>query len=93
MLLPMWACRPTRSMAGEAHARSAASAAAPLARPKPNLESSWPVITYSWVWASTPGVTRSSTRGRGAPRATRFSMRSSSSKLSATTRPTPDSRA
>ena len=32
-------------------------------RPKPNLESSWPVRTYSWVWASTPGVTRTRTWG------------------------------
>ena len=29
--------------------RSTALAASPEARPKPNLESSWPVITYSWV--------------------------------------------
>jgi hypothetical protein len=39
-------------------------AAAPLLRPNPNFESSCPVRTYSWVWASTPGVTRSSTWGR-----------------------------
>ena len=42
------------------------SSAAPEARPKPNLESSWPVRTYSWVWASTPGVTRMRTSGRAA---------------------------
>ena len=28
----------------------------PEATPNPNLESSWPVRTNSWVWASTPGA-------------------------------------
>ena len=46
-------------------ARSAAAVAVPFGSPKPNLESSWPVRTNSWVWASTPGVIRSWTRGRG----------------------------
>ena len=46
---------------GDAPERSTASAAAPEARPKPNFESSWPVRTNSWVCASTPGVTRTST--------------------------------
>ena len=49
--------------------------------------------TYSWVWASTPGVTRTRTWGRlGAPGARR-SSRSTSSKESTTMRPTPASRA
>ncbi len=46
-----------------------AASAAPLANPKPNLESAWPVRTNSWVWASMPGVMRSSTRGAGRPSA------------------------
>ena len=37
-------------------------------RLKPNLESSWPVAMYSWVWACTPGVMRSSTSGTPAAR-------------------------
>ena len=40
--------------------------AAPEASPKPNFESSCPVITYSWVCASMPGVTRISTWERPA---------------------------
>ena len=41
-----------------------ASAAAPEETEKPNLESSCPVRTNSWVCASTPGVTRTRTLGR-----------------------------
>ena len=53
---PMWAWTPTRRtpLVG-CRSRATASAAAPEASPKPNFESSWPVITYSWVWASMPG--------------------------------------
>ena len=40
--------------------------ASPEATPKPNFESTWPVRTNSWVWASTPGVTRTSTFGHEA---------------------------
>ena len=46
---PTWAWKPTNSTEGDRNARSAALAAAPLGRPKPNLESSWPVRTNSWV--------------------------------------------
>ena len=42
---------------------AAARAASPLPRLNPNFESSWPVAMYSWVWAWTPGVMRSSTSG------------------------------
>ena len=41
-----------------------ASAAAPPASEKPNFWSSWAVAMNSWVCASTPTVTRTSTRGR-----------------------------
>ena len=61
--LPMCACSPTRSTAGDAAARSTARSASPAARPKPNFESSCPVFTYSWVCASMPGVMRSRTDG------------------------------
>ena len=60
---PMWQCSPTSSIADDRCARSTARAASPLARLKPNFESSWPVAMYSWVWAWTPGVTRISTFG------------------------------
>ena len=65
---PMCACTPTRRapLVG-CRSLSTASAAAPDASPKPNFESSWPVITYSWVWASIPGVTRTRTFGSGPP--------------------------
>ena len=46
----------------------AASSAMPSVTVKPNFESSVPVSMYSWVWASTPGVTRTSTVGRRAER-------------------------
>ncbi len=91
--LPRWACMPTSSTASEAAARASASAAAPDATPNPNLESSWPVRTNSWVWASTPGVMRMSTLGAARPPATSASMRSSSSKESTTMRPTPSASA
>ena len=57
--------------AGEARARRTwrhahrGRSASPLARPKPNFESSAPVSMYSCVCASTPGVTRTMHRGRG----------------------------
>ena len=76
---------PTRSKAGEPAIRSTARAASPLARPKPNLESTWPVITYSWVWASTPGVTRTITRVGRPSSAWSASSRRISSKESTTT--------
>ena len=85
-------------------AAATAAAAAPDARPKPNLESSCPVRTNSWVWTSTPGVMRASTSAAtarrlgvvGPPRAAgrhQCSMRSISSKESTMIRPTPTARA
>ena len=59
--LPIWACSPTSSTASDAVARSTAASARPDDTVKPNLESSWPVATNSWVWASTPGVIRNRT--------------------------------
>ena len=63
----MWAWMPDELDAPgvEPGSRSTASAAAPDASPKPNFESSWPVRTNSWVWASTPGVTLPAPSGRG----------------------------
>ena len=59
---PIWAWTPTRATGDPARrSRATASSAAPDASPNPNFESSCPVITYSWVWASMPGVTRMST--------------------------------
>ena len=72
-------------------AGATARPASPAATPKPNFESSWPVRTNSWVWASTPGVTRTSTFGRSPSSAWSAARRSSSSKLSTTMRPTPAS--
>ncbi len=86
---PMCMCIPTSSIDDDDAARSIASAAAPECHPNPNFESSWPVLTNSWVCASTPGVTRIRTRGARSPFATSSSMRSISSKLSTTIRPTP----
>src|SRR5437588_578882 len=86
----MWAWMPARRSPGMKSTRRTASAAAPPRSPKPNFESTWPVITYSWVWASTPGVTRTSTlTGWARVASTRRSRRSSSSKLSTTMRCTP----
>src|SRR5664279_5263049 len=45
--------------------RCTAARASPLSRPNPNFESSVPVSMYSWVCASTPGVTRTCTCGAG----------------------------
>ena len=89
----MWQWKPAKPSVSDLATRSAASRAAPLATVKPNFESSAPVAMYSCVCASTPGVTRTSTRGAGQPSATSASSRSSSSKESATMRPTSDSSA
>ncbi len=73
-----------------------ASAAAPEETEKPNFESSWPVRTNSWVCASTPGVTLTSTFGRsgaGGDDSSRPPRRATSSKESTTIRPTPSERA
>ena len=84
---------PTSSTAGDDESRSSAAAAAPDATPNPNFESFWPVCTNSWVWASTPGVIRTSTDGTGSPSDTSCSMRSISSKESTTMRPMPSAMA
>ena len=86
---PMWQCRPTRFTEDAERARAIAACASPFARLKPNFESSWPVETYSCVWACTPGVIRRWTSGTGRPDACRRSRRSSSSKLSTTMWSTP----
>ncbi len=88
----MWACTPTSSNPGSSSSAATAWAAAPEATEKPNLESSPPVRMNSCVWASTPGVTRTNTRGRsgrpvGASR--RRPSRAISSNESTTMRPTP----
>ena len=53
---PMWAWMPRNRMAVEALARWMAFSAKPLDTVKPNFESSRPVVMYSCVCASTPGV-------------------------------------
>src|SRR2546423_37376 len=64
-----------------------------MARPasidSPNFESAWPVWMYVWVWASTPGVTRSRIACRRPASAAAAAARSMSSKLSTAMRPTP----
>ena len=62
--LPIWACTPTSSTPPINSSAATASVAAPDVTENPNFVSSWPVRTNSWVWASTPGVTRTSTAGR-----------------------------
>src|SRR3974377_2181319 len=62
----MWAWTPTSSREEINTGAATASAAAPEETENPNLESSCPVRTNSWVCASTPGVTRTSTCGRRA---------------------------
>ena len=87
----MWQWKPAKlQRVATSTTRSAASRARRRwRRAKPNFESSAPVSMYSCVCASTPGVTRTSTRGAGSPSATSASRRSSSSKESTTMRPTP----
>jgi hypothetical protein len=94
--LPMCACTPTSSTAGHELERGDRLGRAPEATEKPNLESSCPVRTNSWVWASTPGVTRTRTFGRSAGPggdSSRRPRRAISSNESTTIRPTPSSRA
>ena len=61
---PMCECSPASSTPGQASTRRTASSAAPEDSEKPNFWSSCAVATNSWVCASTPVVTRTSTRGR-----------------------------
>ena len=63
----MWQWKPAKSIASDLATRSAASRALPFDTVKPNFESSAPVAMYSWVCASTPGVTRTNTRAGAAP--------------------------
>ena len=58
---PMWLCRPTSRRLSVSKTRRTASIAAPLASDSPNFWSSWAVEMNSWVCASTPTVTRTST--------------------------------
>ena len=77
-----------------ASTRRTASAASPPASEKPNFWSSWAVAMNSWVCASTPTVTRTSTRcGRRRARAASAASRAISSNESTTIRPTPASSA
>ena len=56
--LPMWEWSPSSRSPGASCTRRTARRASPLAIEKPNFWSSWAVAMYSWVWASTPAVTR-----------------------------------
>ena len=58
---PMWLCRPTSRRWSVANTRRTAAIAAPLASDSPNFWSSCAVEMNSWVCASTPTVTRTST--------------------------------
>ena len=62
----MCECRPAKSSAPLSSTCLTASSAAPEASEKPNFWSSCAVATNSCTAASTPVVTRTSTRGRGA---------------------------
>jgi hypothetical protein len=55
---------------------------------KPNFWSSWAVAMYSWVWASTPAVTRTITGTLVPSSAVTSVSRSISMKESTMTRPT-----
>ena len=59
---PMWLCSPSSSRPGASSTRRTASSASPEVIEKPNFWSSCAVAMYSWVCASTPAVTRTSTR-------------------------------
>ena len=79
---------------GAASTRRTASSASPPAIEKPNFWSSWAVAMYSWVCASTPAVTRISTRrGPAELASSAAASRSISSKESTMIRPTPSSTA
>lgn len=58
---PMWLCRPTSLRLSVAKTRRMASIAIPPASENPNFWSSCAVEMNSWVCASTPTVTRTST--------------------------------
>ncbi len=58
---PMCECRPMKSRLGSFAIRRTASSAAPEDTDSPNFWSSWAVAMNSWVCASTPTVTRTST--------------------------------
>ena len=59
---PMWLERPTRSISGDVSMAAYASPRSP--RAMPNLASSWPVATCTWVSICTPGLIRNDTLAR-----------------------------
>ena len=58
---PIWLCRPVNRMFFAPKTARTASIAAPPDRENPNFWSSCAVAMNSWVWASTPTVTRTNT--------------------------------
>ena len=91
--LPMWEWMPSSSMCGLDWHRTSAMSAWPPWMEKPNFWSSCAVAMYSWVWASMPVVTRTSTLAVTPSSVVSASMRAISSSESTMIRPTPDSRA
>ncbi len=57
----MWQWIPPNVSPGASTTRRTAASASPFATENPNLDRSVPVSMYSWVCASTPGVTRTNT--------------------------------
>ena len=90
---PMCECSPISSSESEASTAATARAAEPSRREKPNFWSSCAVAMYSWVCASTPTVTRTSTGCTTPALAATAVSRWISSKESTTTCPTPASTA
>ena len=86
---PMWEWSPRISTFGASNNRRTASNASPDEIEKPNFWSSWAVAMYSWVWASTPAVTRTITLAVMPVSAVIAATRSTSSKESTMIRPTP----
>ena len=87
----MWT--PTRLRFSARWASRTASSASPVAMAKPNLLSRVPVVVCLWVWGSTSGEARTRTSCRLPASPASRSSRSSSWKLSTTTRPMPASSA
>ncbi len=89
----MCECSPSSSRPGAARTASTAANACPLVIEKPNFWSSCAVAMYSCVCASTPAVTRTSTRAVVPSSATTAASRSISTSESTMIRPTPISTA
>ena len=89
----MCECRPRSSSTSSSRILNAAAAAAPPASEKPNFWSSCAVAMNSWVCASTPTVTRTSTFGRTPRSRASSESRSISVNESTMIRPTPASTA